>query len=147
MSRWTGWRKGEPSDLRSRSEHAPINSGPARRPLHLNPDNFETEPEQAQAAGKSGHHHTTEAVDRSALLSARLGRSHREQGKADLLKLQVIEARRIFAHDLPQVHFGHRRERLCHRLLCMGPSGGLVRIVSGPQKIVRTDFVVGLKPK
>ena len=29
MSRWTGWRKGEPSDLRSRPEHAPINSGPA----------------------------------------------------------------------------------------------------------------------
>jgi hypothetical protein len=28
MSRWTGWRKGEPSDLRSHSEHAPINSGP-----------------------------------------------------------------------------------------------------------------------
>src|SRR5437879_11658603 len=29
MFRWTGWRKSEPSDLRSRSEHAPINSGPA----------------------------------------------------------------------------------------------------------------------
>ena len=28
MSRWTGWRKGEPSDLRSHSEHALINSGP-----------------------------------------------------------------------------------------------------------------------
>src|SRR5258708_21181941 len=27
--RWTGWRKSEPSDLRRRSEHAPIHSRPA----------------------------------------------------------------------------------------------------------------------
>jgi hypothetical protein len=29
MFRWTGWRKNELSDLRSRSEHAPVNGRPA----------------------------------------------------------------------------------------------------------------------